>query len=152
MHLTFGQTTQVRLHPGGIPDRKPIIPPQPLPNLVLPVLQPLSSLRHPVATPLTESQYPRSLHQHRASPFQKYISSGGMVSPVILPLQQAPTRRVPPLPTQSVFNLTPNSIYYADGSIASHIKYGDLVFCFLLSNLLSPWTHLVFFPGDRKEH
>ena len=141
MHLTFGQTIQARLHPGGMPDGTSVIPPQPLPKPVLPFLQPLSSLRHPVATPLTESQYPRSLHQHRASPSQKSIFMGGVVSPVLLPLQQAPTCRVPPLPTQYVFNLNPNSIYYADGSITSHIKYGALVFCFLLSELLSSWTH-----------
>ena len=62
---------------------------------------------------------------------------GGVVSPALLPLQQAPTRRVPPLPTQSVFNLTPNSIYYTDGSVASHIKYEALVFYFLFSELVS---------------
>ena len=79
---------------------------------------------------------------------------GGMASPVLLPLQQAPTRRVPPLLTQSVFNLTPKSIYYTDGSIASQLKYEALVFCFLLSELLSSWTHplLLLFPWHPRSN
>ena len=134
-------TTQARLHldgkPGGDVDNPVAATPEP--GTALPTTNVINQAPrlHPAHWKSVSPEPPPTSHVT----FSEIYLDGGMVSPALLPLQQAPTCRVPPLPTQYVFNLNPNSIYYADGSITSHIKYGALVFCFLLSELLSSWTH-----------